>query len=44
MQAQAAEYSGCAGLFRCFFGEKNLNTVCFNQALKQARTVCLRAF
>jgi len=49
MQAQAAESSGYAGQFRCFFGEKNLKTVrfdsfIFNQALEQTRSVCLRAF
>ena len=49
MQAVAAELSGYAGKFRCFFGEKGLNTVCFDsiilkQALKQPRSLCLRAF
>jgi hypothetical protein len=49
MQAAAAELSGYAGKFRCFFGEKSLKTVgfdslIFNQALKQTRSVCLRAF
>jgi len=49
MQAQAAESSGYAGQFRCFFGKKNLKTVCsdsfmLNQALKQACSACLRAF
>jgi len=48
MQAVAAELSGYAGNFRCF-GEKSLKTVCFDsfiskQALKQMRSVCLRAF
>jgi len=41
--------SGYAGQFRCFFEEKNLKIACFdsfilNQALKQARSACLRAF
>jgi hypothetical protein len=49
MQAQAVESSGYAGQSCCFFGEKNLKTVGFdsfilNQALKQARSACLRAF
>jgi hypothetical protein len=48
MQAQAAEFSGYAGKFRCFFGEKSFETVCFDsfilkQAFKQKRSVCLRA-
>jgi len=48
MQAQAAEFSGYAGKFRCFFGQKSFETVCFDsftlkQALKQTRSVCLRA-
>jgi len=48
MQAQAAEFSGYAGKLRCFFGEKSFKTVCFDsfilkQALKQTRSVCLRA-
>jgi hypothetical protein len=48
MQAQAAELSGYAGKLRCFFGEKSFETVCFDslilkQALKQTRSVCLRA-
>jgi hypothetical protein len=49
MQAQAAELSGQAGKFRCFFGEKSLKTVCFDSfilkhALKLAWSACLRAF
>jgi hypothetical protein len=49
MQAQAAESSGYAGQCRCFFEEKNLKITCFdsfilNQALKQPRSACLRAF
>jgi len=49
MQAVAAELSGYAGKFRCFFGEESLKTVCFESqilkhALKQTRSVCLRAF
>jgi hypothetical protein len=46
MQAQAAEFSGYAGKFRCFFGEKSFEAVCsfiLKQALKQTRSVCLRA-
>jgi hypothetical protein len=47
MQAQAAEFSGYAGKFRCFL-EKSFEEVCFDsfilkQALKQTRSVCLRA-
>jgi hypothetical protein len=49
MQAVAAELSGYAGKFRCFFGEESLKTVCFESqilkhALKQTPSVCLRAF
>jgi hypothetical protein len=49
MQAVAAELSGYAGKFRCFFWRGELKTVCFDpfilkQALKQTRSVCLRAF
>jgi hypothetical protein len=48
MQAQAAEFSGYAGKLHCFFGEKSFKTVSFDsfilrQALKQTRSVCLRA-
>jgi hypothetical protein len=48
MQAQAAECSGYAGKFRCFFGEKSFETVCLDsftlkRALKQTRSVYLRA-
>jgi hypothetical protein len=44
MQAQAAESSGYAEEFRCFLDR----AVCFDsfilkQALKQTRSVCLRA-
>jgi hypothetical protein len=47
MQAQTAESSGYAGKFRCFWRE-GFETVCFDsfilkQALKQTRSVCLRA-
>jgi hypothetical protein len=49
MQAQAAESSGYAGNFRCLFGEKSFEAVCFDsfilkQALRQMRSVCLSAF
>ena len=30
MQAQAAEFSGYAGKFRCFFEEKSFEAVCFD--------------
>jgi hypothetical protein len=48
MQAVAAELSGYAGKFPLLFGEESLKTVCFDsfilkQALKQTRSVCLRA-
>jgi hypothetical protein len=48
MQAQAAESSGYAGKFRCFLERRVFETVCFDsfilkQALKQTRSVCLRA-
>jgi len=33
MRAVAAELSGYAGKFRCFFGEKNLKTVCFDSLI-----------
>jgi len=35
MQAQAAESSGCAGQFRCFFGEKNLKAFCFESSISK---------
>jgi hypothetical protein len=49
MQAQAAEYSGYAGPFRCFFErrfQRQFVSIEFisNQALKLTRSVCLRAF
>jgi hypothetical protein len=50
MQAQAAQFCGYAGKFRCFLGKRvSLKTVCFGsfilkQALKQTRSACLRAF
>ncbi|MBV8352288.1 MAG: hypothetical protein JOZ21_08465 [Verrucomicrobia bacterium] len=49
MQALAAESSGYAGPFCCFFEEKTLKTGYFEslivkQALEQTRSVCLRAF
>jgi hypothetical protein len=47
LQAQAAESSGYAGPFCCFFKEKSLKTGCFEslkQALERTRSVCLRAF
>ena len=49
MQAQAAEFSGYAGKIPLLFGEKSFETVCsdsfiLKQALKQTRSVCLRAF
>jgi hypothetical protein len=48
MQAQAAEFSGYAGKIPLLFGEKSFETVCsdsfiLKQALKQTRSVCLRA-
>jgi len=48
MQAQAAEFSGYAGKFHCFFGDKSFEAVCFDsfslkQALKRTRSVCSRA-
>jgi hypothetical protein len=44
----AAEFSGCAGLFCCSFGEESLKTVCFDsfiltQAFKWAWSACLKA-
>jgi hypothetical protein len=48
MQALAAESSGYARRFRCFFEEKKLKQVSLNsflnRVLKQARSACLRAF
>lgn len=52
MQAVAAELSGSAKLRRTIlllFGEKSSKTACagsfiLKQALKQTRSVCLRAF
>ena len=49
MQAQAAEFPGYAGKFDCFLVRENsyatvcLNSFIFKQALKQTRSVCLRA-
>jgi hypothetical protein len=48
MQAQAAEFSGYAGKFRCFLERRVLQQFVFDsfilkQALKQTRSVCLRA-
>jgi hypothetical protein len=34
MQAVAAELSGCAGQFRCFFGEKSFKKVCFDPFIR----------
>jgi len=50
MQAVAAEFSGYAGLCRCFFfWREEFETDCFDsfilkQALKRAWSACLRAF
>jgi hypothetical protein len=49
MQAVAAEFSGDAGQFCCFFWKEQFETVCFNsfilkRALKWAWSACLRAF
>ena len=48
MQAQAAEFPGYAGKFRCFLEEKSLRQFVFDsfdlkRALKQTRSLCLRA-
>jgi hypothetical protein len=45
----AAEFSGYAGKFRCFMERSVSKAVCLNSfilkhALKQTRSVCLRAF
>ena len=46
MQAQAAEFSGYAGKFRCFLERRVLKQFVLihilKQALKQTRSVCLR--
>jgi hypothetical protein len=49
MQAVAAELSGLRRRIPLLFREKSLETVCFDasivkKALKQTRSVCLRAF
>ena len=49
MQAVAAEFSGCAGQLRCFLERRVLKQFVLiqfvlKQALKQTRSVCLRAF
>jgi hypothetical protein len=49
MQAAAAQFSGYAGKFRCFSGEKSFkqfasNLFILKRALKLTRSVCLRAF
>ncbi len=49
MQAVAAEFSGYAGQFCCFFGENSLKqfaliSFILKQALKWAWSACLRAF
>jgi hypothetical protein len=48
MQAQAAKFSGYAGNFRCFLERRVLKQfvlihLFLKQALKQTRSVCLRA-
>jgi len=49
MQAVAAEFSGYAGKFRCFFRANSFKQVVsihsiLKQALKLTRSVCLKAF
>jgi hypothetical protein len=47
MQAVAAEFSGCAENCGAFWEKNNFETLCLSfiskEALKQARSVCIRA-